>query len=240
MWAERLILIMCVSDGVGEFTGGVNVSWNKENPQDYAGRTFNRLTVIEAAGRTRHNKPLVLCTCSCGKTATVLLAQLKNGKTKSCGCLHLERTSEAKTTHGESRKTPEYRAWSSMKRRCYNQKTCDWENYGKRGIEVCSRWKHSFENFLEDMGRKPDPSYSIDRIDVNAHYGPENCRWASPRQQANNKTNSRLIEHKGTTRTLAEWTRWSGLPYKVLQKRIDTHKWSFERAVSTPMRNNGN
>lgn len=157
---------------------------------DLSGRRFGRLSVVRYAG-TRARKPYFSCQCDCGQSLTVCGVNLSTSRTSSCGCLHSEIAKEATATHGESRvgkRTPEYRTWIQMKTRCENPNYREFHYYGGRGIKVCERWSASFESFLSDVGRKPSPQYSIDRWpDVNGHYEPGNVRWATNRQQAENR-----------------------------------------------------
>jgi len=122
-----------------------------------------------------------------------------------------------------------------MKSRCCNPRVHRYSQYGGRGIRVCDRWMHSFENVLADMGEKPSASHSIDRIDTNGNYEPGNCRWALPVVQGNNQRTNRLIEHEGETRTLAEWSRLVGIGSSTIAARIE-RGWSVERAVSVKPR----
>lgn len=160
--------------------------------EDLTGLKFNRLIVIKFHGRLpRRSKPTETlpyweCLCDCGQTSLVEEYKLKKGKTQSCGCLRKERATLATTKHG-SHKTSEYFSWNSMIQRCTNPNNSKYDYYGKLGIKVCERWSNSFENFLEDMGKKPDKEYSIDRICGNGDYEPSNCRWADKSTQSYNR-----------------------------------------------------
>src|SRR6266508_728705 len=155
------------------------------NLVDLVGRKFGRLTVTGRAGNDGHGHAMWACLCECGTTITVARGALRTRETQSCGCLKRQRTRETHTTHGQSN-SPEWRAWRNMRQRCKNRRHPKYRDYGGRGITVCDRWA-SFENFLADMGPKPSPAHSIDRIDVNGNYEPGNCRWATPKEQRLNQ-----------------------------------------------------
>lgn len=135
--------------------------------------------------------------------------------------------------HG-MRRTPEYEAWRGMKRRCYKPSCSKYEQYGGRGISVCERWRHSFDAFIADMGPKPSPDMSLDRINVDGDYEPSNCRWADPNTQMRNRTDSILVEWNGKIVHILDVPRHPSISEKNLRKRIRARGWSAKDAVSIP------
>jgi len=137
-------------------------------------------------------------------------------------------------THGFFGK-PEYKSWDGMKSRCTNPKSTGYQNYGGRGIKVCDRWSISFENFLEDMGLMPGPAFTLDRIDVNDDYKPENCRWLSKKDQSRNTRRTLFIEHEGERMSAVEWSERLGINYYTIKARI-RYGWSIERVLTERVR----
>jgi len=153
---------------------------------DLTGQRFDRLTVVCRDGLDRGGHYTWICRCDCGVELSVSSNSLRMGHTKSCGCYGAEARLKSNTRHGKTG-TPEHNAWAEMIRRCFDPRRKCYEYYGGRGITVCNRWIENFENFYADMGPKPTPKHSIDRIDVNGNYEPSNCRWATPQEQSTNQ-----------------------------------------------------
>jgi hypothetical protein len=174
-------------------------------------------------------RALVPCRCACGTERKVLVANLFNGRSTSCG--HCG----AHSTHGMI-KSPEYQSWTGMKGRCHNDKNPGYHRYGGRGIKVCKRWRDSFENFLVDVGRRPTPHHTLDRFpDNDGDYKPGNVRWATKLEQSQNTRLNVNITFKGKTRCISEWARVVGLNQVTLSRRL-RHGWSIKRALTTPSR----
>jgi hypothetical protein len=191
--------------------------------KDETGNVYTKLTVIEFAGNTRSGDSRWKCLCECGNTTIVARGELRKGSTKSCGC--------RRASAGGGHKTTEYTSWQEMKRRC-DPDYKDKHLYADRGITLCERWKISFNHFIADMGPKPSPDATIDRIDNNGNYEPSNCRWATKLEQSQNTRKTRMLTHNGETLCLREWARRLSITHRTLSTRL-TKGWSPEKVFSS-------
>jgi len=206
------------------------------------GETFGHLTVIKRDG-SLHSHATWLCQCDCGNFIVAQSDKLRGGRAVSCGC----RVGGA--THGHTRGqsegkklSPTFRSWNAMIGRCTYPSMFGFEYYKWRGITVCDRWRHGehgksgFECFLEDMGERPGLEYSLDRYpDNDGNYEPGNCRWATKRQQGNNRSDNQLFTYRGRKFTLTELSRKTGVPVQRLRHRLlRSSTWTVEEAVSAP------
>ncbi len=202
---------------------------------DLINKKFNRLLVIQRRQNDKWGQSMWLCKCDCGSEVTTTSHHLREGHTKSCGCLQRE----VMTKHGHSTtiKSNTYTSWDHMIQRCTNPNFKQYKDYGGRGIRVCKRWKE-FKSFLEDMGKCPS-GYSIDRIDNDKGYYKENCRWATRKQQMRNMRRNHLITYNGKTQCLIDWSEETGISYNTLRSRLRIG-WSTEKALSTSTRKRRN
>lgn len=193
---------------------------------DITGRTYGRLTVLGFSRRDRNKALLWWCRCECGVVKEMVGASMKSGHAKSCGCYAKERTSEVmsqlKIKHGMSYSS-EYISWGGMLYRCGNPNCKHYAAYGGRGIKVCKRWM-KFENFYKDMGPKPGPKYSIDRIDNDGNYCKNNCRWSTNVDQCNNQRRSVFIEFNGKRQTISQWAVEIGIPPTTIANRMKNNR----------------
>ena len=185
--------------------------------------------------QNRHSK--WLCRCDCGNEKIIFGSHLKNGTTKSCGCLIIKKLIERNTKHNQrprGTKSPEYISWIAMKQRCYNPKHIYFHRYGGRGIAVCDQWRNSFSTFLSDLGTR-SAGYTLGRIDNKQGYKKDNCKWMSQNEQNTNKNNSHLITIDNTTKTISEWCRCNNMKLGTAIARLK-RGWSPKKAISIPVR----
>lgn len=191
---------------------------HKSNHPDFTGQRFGRLLVLSKSPN-RNGQPAYLCRCDCGVEKIIRSSQFFTN-TRSCGCLSRENTSRRSITHGDSHSAVEYQIWNSMWNRCENAGNESYSRYGGRGIKVCERWL-KYENFLADLGRRPSRIYSIERKNNDGDYCPENCQWATLKEQANNRSTNHPITIGGVTRNISEWATEAGLSHEALSWRIN-------------------
>ena len=195
---------------------------------DLTGRKFGRLTVIERTESNKCGKAKWKCVCECGNETTTTGGNLVQGITRSCGCLRCD--------HGKTQ-TRLYGIWGGIKTRCFNPHSQRYSDYGGRGITVCDEWRYSFEAFRDwAMAHGYRDDLTLDRIDVNGNYCPENCRWATYKEQASNTRTNRFITYDGKTMTWKQWAAELGIKYTTLHARLTYYHWDVEKAFTTAVR----
>ncbi len=205
--------------------------------RDLTGQRFGKLVVVARSHVNGSRKVCWECRCECGGVSCPTTGNLKFGLTQSCGCGVVAATTARNYKHGFAhQKDSGYYTWKGMISRCTNPASEKYTDYGGRGIKVCERWLHSFLAFYIDMRPWERGSRSLDRKDVNGDYCPENCRWATSREQCYNKRNSRKVEYKGVVRVAAEWARLLDLPHATLLARLK-RGWPTWRALG--LKNDG-
>jgi hypothetical protein len=214
------------------------------------GNVFGLLTVkgeVPKGERRHHRRRTMICECVCGSIKIVDLQHLTLGNTRACGgkcsrdASFKEIQRKGATVHGEagnSRRSTEYGTWACMNERCASKSSRAYKYYGGRGIKVCDRWKNDFAAFLHDMGRKPSPKHSLDRIDNDGNYEPGNCRWATAKQQTTNRRNTIFLTAFGQKKPVAVWAAETGMPYASLVARLQDG-WTPEKIVSQPILKRG-
>lgn len=196
---------------------------------DLTGQRFGRLTVVKKSDERSHGSVKWVCKCDCGNTKVVVGRSLRKGYTKSCGCIPRGH----KIEHGMSH-TRIFNIWQKMIRRCESPNDKSYPRYGGRGITVCEKW-HSFQPFYEWAKENGyDDTLTIDRIDNDKGYSPDNCRWSDAYTQSQNRRSCLVFEKDGKSQTLKQWCRDIGISYTTVYQRI-RHGWSFERAISEPV-----
>lgn len=198
---------------------------------DLTGKRFGKLTVIKRVYKKDKNV-CWLCRCDCGNETIVAANHLKDGHTTSCGCVHKEALKKSVTTHDLS-KHPLYKIYKGMKERTMKEYNKGYKNYGGRGIKICDEWLNDFKAFYNwSINNGYEEGMTIDRIDVNGNYEPSNCRWASWKEQENNRTNNHYITYNGETHTMKQWAEKLGIKYNTLSMRLNKYHWTVERALN--------
>ena len=209
--------------------------------KDVTGQRFGRLTAIRFTGKYTKpsNNAIWLFRCDCGNLVERRRVSVESTKTPSCGCYVREHARNLNLTHG-GRHDRLYLVWMDMRRRCRDPKDANYERYGGRGITVCDEWQdyETFRKWAYSTGydkTAPGHQCTIDRIDTNGNYSPENCRWADAKTQCNNKRNNVLIEFDGRVQTASQWADETGIDDKTITRRIKSG-WTVEKALTKPVR----
>lgn len=201
---------------------------------DLTGQRFGRLTVVGRAENAKNGTAQWLCQCDCGGTIIARGGNLCRGGTRSCGCLRKElaaRQGHLSATHGKIH-TRLYCIWKGMKARCYNPHDPYYGRYGGRGITICEEWVHDFQAFYDwAMSHGYSEDLTIDRIDNDKGYSPDNCRWATTKEQARGMSTNRRLTIGRETKTLAEWCEIYGKKRSTVRARIDFYGWTIEEAL---------
>lgn len=199
-------------------------------PIDITGLKFGKFTAISFSHygySGKFKRQFWKFRCDCGIIKLYIKHKITSGQVKSCGCARIQ---HGAAIHGKIK--PEYQIWCRIKQRCLNYNSEDYKYYGERGIEVCDRWINSFQNFYDDMGDRPSNKYSIDRIDNNGNYSPENCRWATRREQCRNMRKNRYITYCGITLILQDWADFIGINQSTFLTYKKNHNCSYEEAIN--------
>lgn len=200
---------------------------------DLSGQRFGQWLVAGSHVRT-HNKTLWLCRCDCGTKRHVNGAELRNGKSTNCGCVRRAKVAARNYKHGMG-STALHARWQGMIARCENPNHKGYKRYGAKGITVCGRWRESFTAWLADMGPPPSPRHTIERKDNRGNYEPGNCVWATNKENCNNTSRNRVIEHDGLQLTLSQWSERTGIEHHTIAYRIDRYGWSVHEALTIPV-----
>lgn len=217
------VLFIMVNSNDGNEKININIT-NK-----YIGRKYGNLTIVEYSHNVKRNK-VYKCKCDCGNEKSIYLSSLKGGRTKSCGCIQESKNDVRNRLRN---------IWHNMINRCYKASSDSYKYYGELGVVVCLEWRHDFEAFYSwALDNGYSDKLTLDRIDVNGNYEPSNCRWATNKEQLNNRRDNVLLTHNEITKTLPQWADDLGIKQHVLRNRIN-RGWETERALTTPVKKYG-
>lgn len=201
--------------------------------RDLIGKRFGKLVVVEKLKLNNHKETEWLCLCDCGNEYVSTSNRLTSGKTTQCRACSFKQMARKQTIHG-CEPVKLWRTYQNMKTRCNNENSLDFKRYGERGIKVCDEWNSSFANFKKwALENGWSENLTLDRIDNNIGYSPDNCRWVTMTTQSNNRRSNRILVCDGKKDTMANWARRTGLPYWLIQTRL-SKGWSEEQALKTP------
>lgn len=203
---------------------------------DLTDRKFNMLTVKERMSNSKQGRARWKCLCDCGNYCIVESSKLLNETTKSCGCYRKLRIGNESRKHGRAR-TKIYETWCHIKQRCFDKNDPRYDDWGGRGITICNEWKENFQSFYDYVSELPhfgEKGYSIDRIDNDGNYEPENVRWVTRIVQNNNTRRNHYLTYNGKTQTIAQWARELGVSPYMIYSRINRCHWSLEDALTLP------
>ena len=207
--------------------------------EDYIGKKFNKLTVLEIDHRDKYGTAFAKCKCDCGNVCIATISGLRKGNNKSCGCMlkqvrrDIAKNRKDQTVHGGAH-TRLYRIWHGMRVRCHAKGKRDGKHYADRGITICREWDESFEVFRDwALANGCRDDLSIDRIDVNGNYEPNNCRWATSVEQGRNRRNTLYVEYNGKRVTLKEVCEIEDVPYSTVWKRVRWYGMDLDSALHT-------
>ena len=248
--SRRFVLVQCDCEAktifsvrfdslLGKTTSCGCIRSAKRTVSEYIDKKINHLTILADLGYRGRRRRYVRVQCDCVDKVIKdvdfdKLFRDKNA-TISCGCAIREYLRKTKTTHGKTN-TKEFKCWQKIKERCNNPNVKEYIYYGARGITMCNAWQESFEQFLLDMGNAPTAKHTIERIDNNKNYDASNCKWATMTEQANNKSNNRLLTYNGVTKNITQWSNTISVSVSTLRRRIDNLGWGVVKALSTPTR----
>lgn len=238
--AEKVVQSNNLKSGHTTSCGCAKHDTGEKIRHDLTGMKFNRLTVIRPAESSKTKETRWICRCDCGKEVIVQSNNLKSGQVKSCGCYRHEKAVKMHTKHGSAKRNEKrerlYSIWAGMKSRCYGENEPNFHRYGGRGIAVCDEWKDDFSIFRDwAINNGYSPELTIDRIDNSKGYSPDNCRWATSKEQALNRRSNRIITFNGETHSASEWEEILGFPRGTISRRIKKFGWTIDRALTEPI-----
>lgn len=217
------------------------------NFKDISNIKFNYLKAIGYTGKNKRGYAQWHFKCDCGNSIITTSSEVISGHTKSCGCFQKSFASTINKTHGES-KSPVYKIWIGIKKRCFNKQSRRYADYGGRGVVMCNRWKDNAIAFINDIGERPSKNHSVDRINNNGNYScgkchqcvendwPSNCRWATQTEQARNTRYNAAITFNGTTKCIAEWAEITGIKKDTIYCRNNRYKWCAKCTLTAPVK----